>query len=205
MIVIGLTGSLAMGKSTVAHMLRHLHIPVFDADDSVHELLQKDQSIIAAIQKFYPPAVHNNKVDRKILGDYVFVHPKELAKLEAILHPKVREVQQQFIAEMRRLDHRLIALDIPLLFESQGDYQVDKTILVTTDPDTQKQRAFERPGMTEERFQAIRQRQMPEDEKRRRADYCLDSTGPKDLTFQKLQKILDHILEEKNAETRDHS
>lgn len=202
MIVIGITGSIGMGKTTVANMLRDMEIPVHDSDASVHMLLGPNGGGVAAVGKVFPEAVQkdekgNTYIDRKILGKTVFANRKKKRALEDILHPMVRADSDKFKEEMRKRAHDIIALDIPLLFETDGAKRVDYTICVTASPETQKERVLARPGMTSEKFDRIVSGQLPDIEKRKKADFVLETDAGMDDTRRQLQKILDKISVQK--------
>ncbi|GIX10313.1 dephospho-CoA kinase [Elioraea sp.] len=170
MIVIGLTGGIGMGKSTAARTFRRLGIPVHDADAAVHRLYARGGAGVAAIAALAPEAVADGSVVREALRQRALSDPAFLARLEAAIHPLVRQEERRFLARCRRARRPLAVLDIPLLFETGGDRRVDHVVVVSAPAATQRARVLPRPGMTEARFAAIRARQMPDTEKRRRAD-----------------------------------
>ncbi len=173
MIVLGLTGSIGMGKSTTARMFVDAGVPVHDSDDTVHRLYAG----IAAplVEASFPGTVRDGVVDRGELTKRVLGKPEALARLEAIVHPLVRADADAFLARYRAAGARLAVLDIPLLFETGGRSRVDKVAVVTADPEIQRQRVLARPGMTEEKFGAILAKQVPDAEKRRLADFVIDT------------------------------
>lgn len=172
--VIGLTGSIAMGKSTTAAMLRRLGIPVHDADAAVHRLTAPKGRAVAAIAARFPGVVdETGAVDRRLLGPRVFKDPKELKALEAILHPLVKDEEKRFMQRQYREKRRLVVLDIPLLFETRGQGRCDAVWVVSAPRLLQTQRVLRRPGMTGDRLAAVRARQIPDAEKRRRADLVI--------------------------------
>jgi dephospho-CoA kinase len=173
MIVIGLTGSIGMGKSTTAAMFAQRGIPVLDADAVVHRLYAGDA--VAPVEAAFPGTVVEGKVDRDRLSRAVLGDPQALARLEAIVHPLVRREQEQFLKGAREDGAAHVLLDIPLLFEGGGDKRVDKIVVVSCDEEMQRQRVLARPGMTEEKFTAIRARQVPDERKRAMADYIVDT------------------------------
>ncbi len=198
MIVIGITGSIGMGKTTAANMLREMNIPVHDSDASVHFLLGPDGAAIGPVSKLFPEALAVNEqkqayIDRQILGRLVFGDRTKKKQLEDILHPMVREESDAFKKEMRKRAHKMIALDIPLLFETDGQKRVDVTICVTAPSEVQKERVLARPGMTSEKFERIVSGQLPDAEKRKRADYVVESDKGIDDMRQQLQKIIDIV------------
>lgn len=198
MIVIGITGSIGMGKTTAANMLREMNIPVHDSDASVHFLMGPDGAAVGAVGKLFPEALAVNDqrqayIDRQVLGRIVFADRAKKKQLEDILHPLVRAESDAFKKEMRKRAHKIIALDIPLLFETEGEKRVDVTICVTAPQDIQKERVLARPGMTSEKFDRIVAGQLPDSEKRRRADYVVESDKGIDDMRQQLQKIVDLV------------
>lgn len=173
--VIGLTGSIAMGKSTAARLLRRHGVPVHDADACVHRLFQSRGAAVPAIGRAFPGAVVNGGVDRSRLGALVLGSPERLQRLESIVHPLVRADRDRFLASHRRTGSRLVVLDVPLLFESGGHGICDAVMVVTAPRWLQRQRVLKRPGMTPKRLEDILLRQMPDPEKRRRADVIIHS------------------------------
>jgi dephospho-CoA kinase len=171
--IVGLTGSIGMGKSTAAAALRRLRIPVHDADAEVHRLLQTDRKLIDAIEAEFPGVTGADGVNRPALGAQVFGDPAALRRLEALIHPRVQRSEAAFIRRMRGRRKTLVVLDIPLLFETGGDRRCDATMVVAAPEFLQAQRVLRRQGMTRERLAAIRTRQMADDEKLRRADIVI--------------------------------
>lgn len=171
MIVIGLTGSIGMGKSTVAAMFRRLHVPVFDADASVRALQARGGDALAAIEAAFPGTTSAAGVDRARLGERVFGDATALARLEAIMHPLVAASQARFLFRYRT--RPLVVLDIPLLYERGGAAKVDVVVVVSAPADVQCDRVLARPGMTHARFEAIMAQQLPDAEKRARADIVI--------------------------------
>jgi dephospho-CoA kinase len=170
----GLTGSIGMGKSTAARAFRRLGVPVFDADAAVHRLQSRGGLAVRPIAAAFPGSVKDGAVDREALRRAVLGDPAALQRLEAIVHPLVRREQQRFLARWRGRGARLVVLDIPLLFETRRDLSEFDAILVVSAPAAvQRARVLLRGGMTEARLAAIRARQMPDAEKRRRADHVL--------------------------------
>lgn len=177
MIVIGLTGSIGMGKSTAANMLRDLGVPVHDSDAAVHELLGPNGTAVAAVAARFPQTYDkkSNAIDRKTMGAAVFGDDGERKALEAILHPLVQQAQADFIRAQGRMGIKMVALDIPLLFETGAEQRVDKVIVVSAPYEIQRQRVLARSGMTEEQFRKRLASQLPDSEKRRRADYVVET------------------------------
>ena len=190
MIILGLTGSIAMGKSTAAAMFRRLGVPVHDADASVHRLLAKNGAAVPMIEAAFPGVVHDHAVDRRLLGARVFGDALALRRLEAILHPLVVRDRQTFLRQAARRHRRLVVLDIPLLFETGGEVACDAVVVVSAPRFLQRARLFRRPGMTPARVSAIESRQMPDTAKRRRADFVVPSGLGRAPTFRALRRIV---------------
>ncbi len=168
--IIGLTGSIAMGKSVAAKMFRRLGLPVRDSDATIHRLLAKGGAGVAPVAKLFPDAIVDGAVDRRKLGAKVFADPAALAHLEAILHPLARQDMKAFLDRHRRQRTKRVVLDVPLLYETGIDAICDLVVVVSASPAIQRMRALSRPGMTDEKLAGILARQMPDSEKRRRAD-----------------------------------
>ncbi len=198
--VIGLTGSIGMGKSTAAAALRRLGIPVHDADAEVHRLLRSDSDTIAAIEAVFPGVTGPGGVDRSALGATVFNDPAALRRLEALIHPRVRRSENAFLRRTRAARHPIAVLDIPLLFETGGDSRCDATMVVAAPRFLQEQRVLARSGMTRERLAAIRRRQLPDDEKLRRADVII----PTGLDRRTALRILKRALAVLRVSTPPH-
>lgn len=168
--VIGLTGGIGMGKSTAAAAFRRARIPVFDADREVHRLQARGGAAVAPIAAAFPGAVRDGAVDRAALRAIVTKDPAAFGRLEAIVHPLVRAGERRFLARARRAGHKVAVLDIPLLFETGSDRRVDQVVVVSAPPDVQRARVKLRRGVTEAQARALIARQMPDAEKRKRAD-----------------------------------
>jgi dephospho-CoA kinase len=168
-ILIGLTGSIAMGKSTAAAMIRRMRIPVFDADRAVHALLGANGDAVPMVAARFPGAVDASGINRQKLGRLVFEDPQALTDLERILHPLVKNKRQKFLQTNAIRRVRVVVLDVPLLFETGGDKRCDAVFVVSAPKAIQRQRAFSRDGMTESKLRGILDRQMPDTEKRRLA------------------------------------
>jgi dephospho-CoA kinase len=190
MIVVGLTGSIGMGKSTAAALLRRLGIPVYDADRAVHQLLARGGAAVPAVAARFPAVVRDGAVDRGALGRVVFADPAELRALEAIVHPLVSVAQRRFLAAQARRRTRLVVLDIPLLFEAGSDRHCAAALVVSAPAFIQVQRVLRRPGMTAEKFAGIQAKQMPDREKRRRADVVIPTGLGKHLTLVRLHRAI---------------
>ena len=199
MIIIGLTGSIGMGKSTAAGMLRTLGVPVHDSDAAVHKLIGPGGRAVPRIEAAFPGVVLNGAVDRKALGAEVFGNPAALRRLEAILHPMVAEEKGGFIRLWASRRRPMVALDVPLLFETKGDRHCDATILLSAPPFIQAMRVLRRPGMTRERLDQIRSEQMPEAEKKRRADFIVPTGLGYRLTLVHLGEIVDFLSQFRGA------
>jgi len=195
MMVVGLTGSIGMGKSTAGDMLRQMGVPVHDSDAAVHEALGPDGCAVAAVAAAFPGSYDpkTNSIDRKKLGGVVFPDPAKKKQLEDIIHPVVRDMQQRFIRAMQARNVKIIVLDIPLLYETGAEKRLDKVIVVSCPAFMQRQRVMSRPGMTEEKFQAILASQIPDPEKRRRADYVAQTGLGRAYTHRVLKKIIHEL------------
>ena len=192
-IVLGLTGSVGMGKSTAAAMLRRLGVPVHDSDAEVHRLLGRGGHAVAPVSEAFPSARKADRIDRQRLGRLVFGDAAALKRLEAILHPRVRAAQARFLAACRRQRVRVAVLDIPLLFETAGERRLDGVIVVSAPARLQRARVLRRAGMTEARLAAILAQQMPDAEKRRRARWVVPTGLGHALTLRRLKKILREV------------
>jgi len=168
--VLGLTGSIAMGKSTAALLLRRMRVPVYDADAAIHALLARGGAGVAPVAAAFPGCVRGGAVDRAALGARVFGDPAALARLEAILHPLARAGRAAFLATHMRARTKLVCLDVPLLYETMGETTCDLVVVVSASATIQRMRALARPGMDERRLAAILARQMPDAKKRVLAD-----------------------------------
>ncbi|SFK51459.1 dephospho-CoA kinase [Falsiroseomonas stagni] len=171
--VLGLTGSIGMGKSTAARAFRRLRVPVFDADAAVHRLQARGGAAVRPIEAAFPGTTRDGRVDREALRNRVLGDPAALRVLERIVHPLVRRAERAFLAACRRRGEGLAVLDVPLLFETKGEGRVDAVIVVSAPAATQRARVLARGGMTPERLAAILARQMPDAEKRCRADHVV--------------------------------
>lgn len=188
--IVGLTGSIGMGKSTAANALRRLGVPVHDADATVHRLLRTDRSLIAAIETAFPGVSGTDGIDRAALGARVFGDPAALRRLEGLIHPQVRRAEAAFLRRMRASRRPLVVLDIPLLFETGGDRRCDATMVVAAPRFLQEQRVLSRAGMTPERLAAIRARQAPDEEKLRRADIVIPTGLNRNYALRILKQAL---------------
>ena len=190
MIIYGLTGSIAMGKSTAARMIRRMGIPVHDSDACVRKLLTTKGEALIAVRKNFPKAATGKGIERKVLADIIFKDQQKRKILESILHPFVRQSQTEFIQNQYKMGMKKVVLDIPLLFETGADKRVDYTIVVTAPAFLQARRALARKGMTKDRFRAILKSQLPDVEKRARADFVVQTGLGRGYTYRKLKEIL---------------
>ena len=190
--ILGLTGSIGMGKSAVATMLGELGVPVFDADAAVHRLQGPDGALLPAIEAAFPGTTGPAGVDRPKLGAAVFGHPERLSRLEAIVHPAVAAERAEFLAT--HANSPLVAFDIPLLFEKGGATTVDAVAVVSAPAEAQRQRVIARPGMTEAKFEAILALQVPDAEKRARADYVIETGGTLADTRSAVAGLVENLL-----------
>ena len=193
MTILGLTGSVGMGKSTAGKMLRRLGLPLHDSDAAVHRLLGFKGGAVAAIEAMFPGVVRDGAVDRGKLGAQVFGDPPALRRLEAVLHPKVRAATLRFLQCHARRRTPLVVLDIPLLFETGGQDLCDAVAVVTAPRFVQTARVMSRPGMTLERLAKIRAQQMSDREKCRRADFVIRTGLGKGDTLRQLRSMLAQI------------
>ena len=191
MIVIGLTGSIGMGKTTTAKLFAAEGIPVLDSDAVVHDLYSADA--VPMIEAAFPGTTISGRVDRLELGNILRENPANFSKLEAIVHPLVRERQEAFLRKAREESQNFAVLDIPLLFETGAETRVDKIVVVSCAPEIQRQRVLSRPGMTEEKFEMILARQMPDAKKRRRADFIIDSGNGVEAARDQVREILQRL------------
>ena len=191
MIILGLTGSIGMGKSTAARMLRRLGVPLYDADAEVHRLLAPGGGAVRAVEAAFP-GVRNETggIDRQKLGRRVFGDPPALRRLEGILHPRVRAVERRIVASARARGEKLVVLDIPLLFEIGGEKRCDYVLVVSAPARLQRERVLRRPGMTADRFADILRAQIPDAVKRRRADFVVATALGKGATYRRLRSIV---------------
>lgn len=196
-LLVGLTGSIGMGKSTVAAMLRELGVPVFDADAEVHRLQAPGGAMLPLIEQAFPGTTGPQGLDRAQLGAVVFGDADALRRLERIVHPAVAEAQAEFMAANR--DQSIVVLDIPLLFEKGGFSAVDRIIVVSAPADEQRRRVLDRPGMTPEKFEDILARQTPDADKRARADHVIDTGTSLTETRAQLADVVACLRAERGA------
>jgi dephospho-CoA kinase len=197
MIVLGLTGSIGMGKSTVAAMFAEEGAPSFDSDEVVHALYAAGGAAVAPVEAAFPGVTVGGAIDRTRLATRVLNDADARKRLEAIVHPLVAQAQLEFLAANRAAGVAVVVLDIPLLFETGGDGRVDKTAVVSAPPGIQRARVLARPNMTEEKLAAILAAQMPDAEKRARADFIIDTGRTLEETRAQVRAVLDALREHK--------
>lgn len=190
--LLGLTGSIGMGKSTTARMFSEMGVPVWDADAAVHRLYARGGAAVPAIAAICPQAIVDGAVDRTVLRDWIAAHPDGLSRIEAAVHPLVARDREEFIERAARDGADLVVLDIPLLFETGADAMMDATLVVTAPAEEQRRRVLARPGMTEDRLNAILARQMPDAEKRARATHVIE-TRSLDQARAAVQELVESI------------
>jgi dephospho-CoA kinase len=190
MLILGLTGSIGMGKSTAAAMLRRMGVPVHDADKVVHDLTRQGGQAIPAIKAAFPELVTGDSLNRAELSRRAFNDPAILDTLEQILHPLVRAEERKFLARQRARGERLVVLDIPLLYETHGEQRCDAVLVVSAPRAVQLQRVLSRPGMSLAKLKGIEQRQMPDAEKRKRADIVIPTGHGKRATWAALKRAI---------------
>lgn len=188
--ILGLTGGVGMGKSTASAMLRRMGVPVYDADTAVHRMMGKGGIAVAAVAAAFPGVERDGAIDRAALGRRVFGDDAAMKRLESIIHPLVRQDEARFLNAMRRRGAGLVVMDVPLLFESRRHERYDATMVVTAPAFLQRARVLARPGMTQARLAAIKARQMPDAEKRRRADFIVPSGLGRAVTWRCLRRVL---------------
>ncbi|GHA86645.1 dephospho-CoA kinase [Algimonas arctica] len=193
--IIGLTGSIGMGKSTTAGMFESLGVPVFDADAAVHTLYAPGGQAVPLIRAVFPDAIGiDGGVNRKRLGEHMRADPLNLDVLSSFVHPWVGDMRADFIAQAITEQADAVVFDIPLLFETGGDSKVDVTVVVTAPPDIQRQRVLARPGMTVDLFESLLVRQMPDAEKRKRADFIISTAEGLEATQARVKEVLAEIM-----------
>ena len=191
--IIGLTGGIGMGKSTASAIFRRHGAPIFDADQAVHELQAVGGRAVRPIEAAFPGTTRGGAVDREALRRAVLGNPAALKQLERIVHPLVRDAEKRFLAMARRAGKTLVVLDIPLLLETGGEKRVHKVVVVSAPAAVQAARVMRRPGMTAERLAAIRARQMPDVEKRRRADVVIHSGLSRHFAVAAIRRLMHRL------------
>jgi dephospho-CoA kinase len=189
MIILGLTGSIGMGKSTTAKLFTEAGVPVYDADAAVHKLYEDEA--VAAIEAAFPGSTVDGKVDRARLSALVVHDPAAMKQLESIVHPMLGDSRRRFLEQAERSGAPVAVIDVPLLYETGGEKRVDAVVVVTTSPEVQRERILARENMTGEKLDAILARQLPDPEKRKRADFVVDTSHGLDPVRARIRDILD--------------
>ena len=195
-LVLGLTGSIGMGKSTTAGFFRDAGVPVWDADAAVHALYRKGGPAVAPLAALHPAAIVDGAIDRAALRDWIAADKTALKQIEAVVHPLVGQSRADFIAE--NADKPLVVVDVPLLFETGGERGVDAVLVVSAPPEVQRERVLARPDMTEAHFQTILSKQMPDAEKRARADHIIET-----LTLDQTRSAVFELVAKLSGESRN--
>jgi len=192
MLILGLTGSIGMGKSTTAKLFTEAGVPVYDADATVHRIYEGEAA--PAIEAAFPGTTVNGRVDRARLSERVMHDPAAIRRLEQIVHPMLRSHHQKFLEEAEKSGAPVAVMDIPLLYETGGETRVDAVVVVTTSPEVQRERILARENMTGEKLDAILARQLPDAEKRKRADFVVDTSHGLDPVRSRIRDILDQVV-----------
>jgi dephospho-CoA kinase len=193
--MIGLTGSIGMGKTETGKLFARLGIPVHDADEVVHNLYDTDGAAVDAISREFPGTVREGRVMREVLAANVAGDEPAFRRLEAIVHPLVREAELEFLDNAMKRGDDLVVLDIPLLFETGGEKRMDAVVVVSAPSDVQRDRVLSRPGMTLEKLEAIHARQVPDVDKRRKADFVIETDKGLEHAFAAVQRIVAELRE----------
>lgn len=191
MIILGLTGSIGMGKSTTANMFRNFGIPIHDADAAVHDLYAG--AAVPLVETAFPGTIRDGVVDRNLLGQQVVGKPAAMKQLESIIHPLVAKARDQFIENAKAEGAWLVVLDVPLLFETGGEKHCDHVVVVTADQSEQRRRVLSRENMSAEKFEKILASQIPDSEKRKRADFIIDTSHGIEDAKEQVRKLLDKL------------
>ena len=199
--ILGLTGSIGMGKSTVSKFFKEARIAVFDSDQSVHGLMNKGGEAVGEVAKAFPESYVEEAIDRQILGANIFKNPEALKKLENILHPLVSKARKKFLEEMKEQDKELVLLDVPLLFETGIDSLCDYILVVTAPAEVQKERVLARKNMSEEKFNSILANQMRDEIKRQKADFLIFTDKGFENAKAETSKIIAKLTRETKPET----
>jgi len=192
MLILGLTGSIGMGKSTTAKLFTEAGVPVYDADATVHMIYEGEAA--PAIEAAFPGTTVNGRVDRARLSERVMHDPAAIRRLEQIVHPMLRSHHQKFLEEAEKSGAQVAVMDVPLLYETGGETRVDAVVVVTTSPEVQRERILARENMTGEKLDAILARQLPDAEKRKRADFVVDTSHGLDPVRSRIRDILDQVV-----------
>ena len=195
MIIVGLTGSIGMGKTTTSNMFKEAGCPVFDADAAVHALYAKGGKAVPIIHAVFPDAIKDGAIDRARLGEHMRKDPLQLKVLESFIHPLMTESRAKFFEQAQKDNAEIIIMDVPLLFETGGDAYVDKVVVVTAPADVQRKRVMARPGMNAELLTSLLARQMPDAEKRKRADILIYTDKGLENARKQVHKILKDLRE----------
>ncbi len=193
MLVLGLTGSIGMGKTETAKMFRSLGVPVFDADAAVHDLYGQGGAAVSAVEEAFPGVCVDGAIDRDRLSQAVLGDAEAIAGLEKIVHPLVRQAQIEFRQRAEIDGSEIIALDIPLLYETGGEARVDKVVVVSAPAEVQRRRVLARPGMSEAKFNAILAKQLPDSEKRARADFIIETDRGLDDALRQVTALVESL------------
>lgn len=194
LVILGLTGSIGMGKSTTAQMFKDAGVPVFDSDAAVHALYAKGGEAVPLLKAVFPSVIKSGAVDRKALGRFMKADPLQLQVLESFIHPMVASRREVFLKQAKRDGAKAVLFDVPLLFETGGETDVDYVIVVTAPRSVQRQRVMARPGMTRDLYEALLKRQVPDTEKRKRADFLVFTDKGLEDARKQVQKILRTVL-----------
>jgi dephospho-CoA kinase len=192
MLLLGLTGSIGMGKSTTAKLFEEAGVPVYDADATVHKVYEGEA--VPAVEAAFPGSTVNGKVDRLKLSAMVVNNPEAMKRLETIVHPMLRSHQLKFLSDAEKSGAPVAVLDVPLLYETGGESRVDAVVVVTTAPDVQRERILARDNMTADKLEAILARQLPDAEKRKRADFIVDTSHGLEPVRQRIREILLEVV-----------
>lgn len=199
MLIIGLTGSIGMGKSATAQMFAKRGVPVCDSDALVHGLYEQGGAAVEPVTALFPEANVDGRIDRQVLSRLVLGKPEELRRLERIVHPLVGLAQARFLQDCAARGERMVVLDIPLLLESAGPRRVDVIVVVSAPADVQRARVLARPGMTPEKFEAILAKQVPDDVKRAKADFVIDTSKGFEYAEKQVEDVI-HALADRRGE-----
>ena len=205
MILLGLTGSIGMGKSTTAALFRAAGVPVYDADAEVHASYARGGACVGPVGEAFPGVVKDGAIDREALRQRVLGKPEELRRLNSVVHPIIGGLRRTFFDDARAAGADLVVLDIPLLFEGGGERGMDAVAVVTAPPDVQRARVLDREGMTAERLEAILAHQMPDAEKRARADFVIDTSRGVEPVRREVAEILEIMRDPQRRPRRDRA